>query len=79
LGSGEIRIQVTDLDGAGMQAIAGFGKAFRSEEWLTVVGVAPERVPDLVAELVRLGARVHAVERGRQTLEERFIQLLERT
>jgi len=79
LGSGEIRIQVTDLDGAGMQAIAGFGKAFRSEDWLTVVGVDPQRVPDLVAELVRLGARVHAVERGRQNLEERFIQLLERT
>ena len=79
LGSGEIRIQVTDLDEAGMQAIAGFGKAFRSEEWLTVVGVDPQRVPDLVAELVRLGARVHAVERGRQTLEERFIQLLDRT
>ena len=79
LGSGEIRIQVTELDEAGMQAIAGFGKAFRSEEWLTVVGVDPQRVPDLVAELVRLGARVHAVERGRQTLEERFIQLLDRT
>lgn len=78
LGAGEIRIQVTDLDEAGMQAIAPFGQAFRSDEWLTVVGVAPERVPDLIAELVRLGARVHAVERGRQTLEERFIQLLER-
>lgn len=79
LGAGEIRIQVTDLDPAGMEAIAHFGTATRSDEWLTVVGVAPERVPDLVAELVRLGARVHAVERGRLTLEERFIQLLERS
>ncbi|CAN5898757.1 ABC transporter ATP-binding protein [soil metagenome] len=79
LGAGEIRIQVTDLNEAGMQAIAPFGQALRSGEWLTVVGVALERVPDLVAELVRLGARVHAVERGRQTLEERFIQLLERS
>lgn len=78
LGAGEIRIQVTGLDDAGLQAVAGFGAAHRSDEdWLTVVGVEPDRVPDLVAELVRLGARVHAVERGRQTLEERFIQLLE--
>lgn len=77
LGSGEVRIRVTDLDEAGMQAIASFGTAHWSEDLLTVVGVTPEKVPDLVAELVRLGARVHSVERGRQTLEERFIQLLE--
>lgn len=77
LGAGEIRIQVTELDEAGMQAVGGFGTAHRTEDWLTVGGVEPEQVPNLVAELVRLGARVHAVERGRQTLEERFIQLLE--
>jgi ABC-2 type transport system ATP-binding protein len=77
LGSGEVRIRVTDLDEAGMQAIAPFGTASWSDDLLTVVGVTPERVPDLVAELVRAGARVHSVERGRQTLEERFIQLLD--
>jgi ABC-2 type transport system ATP-binding protein len=77
LGSGEVRIRVTDLDEAGMQAIAPFGTAHWSEDLLTVVGVTPDKVPDLVAELVRLGARVHSVERGRQTLEERFIQLLD--
>jgi ABC-2 type transport system ATP-binding protein len=77
LGSGEVRIRVTDLDEAGVQAIAPFGTASWSGDLLTVVGVPPEKVPDLVAELVRLGARVHSVERGRQTLEERFIQLLD--
>jgi ABC-2 type transport system ATP-binding protein len=77
LGSGEVRIRVTDLDEAGVQAIAPFGTASWSGDLLTVVGVTPEKVPDLVAELVRLGARVHSVERGRQTLEERFIQLLD--
>lgn len=79
LGSGEVRIRVTDLDEAGMQAIAPFGTASWSEDLLTVIGVTPEKVPDLVAELVRVGARVHSVERGRQTLEERFIQLLDRS
>ena len=79
LGSGEIRILVTELDDAGMRSIAHFGTARHSDDdWLTVVGVHPDKVPDLIAELVGLGARIHAVERGRQTLEERFIQLLER-
>jgi hypothetical protein len=45
-------------------------------EWLLVRGLEPERVPDLVAELVRLGGRVHAVEPRHQTLEDRFLQLL---
>jgi hypothetical protein len=33
-------------------------------------------VPDLVAEVVRLGGRVHAVESHAGTLEDRFLQLL---
>src|SRR5205823_419438 len=33
-------------------------------------------VPDLIAELVRRGGRVYAVEPCHQTLEERFLQLL---
>jgi ABC-2 type transport system ATP-binding protein len=33
-------------------------------------------VPDLVAELVTLGARVHAVEPGRISLEERLLGIL---
>ena len=77
LGLGEVRIRVTGLDDAGMRAVAAFGTAYWTDDLLTVVGVPPERVPDLVAELVRLGARIHSVERGRQTLEERFIQLLD--
>lgn len=78
LGLGEIRIRVTELDGDAMRAAAGFGSANKDGEWLTVAGVTPERVPDLVAELVRSGGRIHAVERGRKTLEEIFIKLVER-
>ncbi len=33
-------------------------------------------VPDLVADLVGLGARVHAVEPGRISLEERLLGIL---
>ena len=33
-------------------------------------------MPDLVADLVALGARVHAVEPGRISLEERLLGIL---
>jgi ABC-2 type transport system ATP-binding protein len=33
-------------------------------------------VPDLVADLVGLGVRVHAVEPGRISLEERLLDIL---
>ncbi len=78
LGAGQVRMQVTDLSDAGRAAAGRFGAVEQSEDWLTVAGVEPERVPDLVAELVRAGARIYAVERGQKTLEERFIQVLER-
>jgi hypothetical protein len=42
-----------------------------------VDGVDAESVPDLVAEVVSNGARVYAVEPVRQTLEERFLTLIE--
>ena len=34
------------------------------------------RVPDLVAAIVAAGGRIHAVDAGRETLEERFLELL---
>ena len=44
--------------------------------WLVVRGCPPERVPDLVAAIVGAGGRIHAVDAGRETLEERFLELL---
>jgi ABC-2 type transport system ATP-binding protein len=35
-----------------------------------------DSVPDLVADLVALGVRVHQVEPGRITLEERLLGIL---
>jgi hypothetical protein len=39
--------------------------------------VDADLVPELVAEVVATGARVYAVEPVRQTLEERFLALIE--
>jgi len=47
-------------------------------DWLRVQPIAAERVPDLVASIVVAGVRVHAVEPGRASLEERFLGLVGR-
>jgi hypothetical protein len=39
-------------------------------------GIDAERVPELVAEIVRLGGRVYAVEPRHESLEDRFLRLL---
>jgi ABC-2 type transport system ATP-binding protein len=38
--------------------------------------VDPERVPDIVATAVAMGGRVHAVDPGRLTLEELFLDVI---
>ena len=85
LGEDAVRVRVTGLDGASRAALATFGPVFddtsdldpdRDDGWLTIRPINPERVPDLVAAIVAAGGRVHAVEPGRATLEERFLALL---
>jgi ABC-2 type transport system ATP-binding protein len=53
-----------------------FGAASQDGEWLIVRGIDLERVPELVAEIVRLGGRVYAVEPKHESLEDRFLRLL---
>jgi ABC-2 type transport system ATP-binding protein len=76
LGSGGVRIRVGpgfDHDAVSLQAQ---GRVERDGDWISVVGIKPEQVPDLVAEVVRLGGRVSAVEPQHLSLEDRFMQLL---
>jgi cell division FtsZ-interacting protein ZapD len=58
-------------------ALARHGRVAEHDGWFVVDGVDAESVPDLVAEVVSNGARVYAVEPVRQTLEERFLTLIE--
>ena len=79
LGRRELRMR---LDGVGADAarrLAATGKLARSGDTFTVTLPAdpdPATVPDLIADLVALGVRVHAVEPGRITLEERLLDIL---
>jgi ABC-2 type transport system ATP-binding protein len=76
LGGKSCRLRVTGLDVRQRAGLSHFGELDDDGEWLTVRGLDPERVPELVNEIVRLGGRVYAVEPRQLSLEDRFLQLL---
>jgi ABC-2 type transport system ATP-binding protein len=86
LGQQAVRIRVTDLppdalppDSSPPDAspLSGFGPvSFDDEGWLVVRPIDPDRIPDLVAAVVALGGRVHAVDPGRRSLEDVFLGLV---
>jgi ABC-2 type transport system ATP-binding protein len=79
LGRRELRLQLPDLPPAAEARLAATGDVERDGDWFTVALPADEdgtAVPDLVADLVALGARVHAVEPARISLEERLLGIL---
>ena len=79
LGQRELRLQLTDLSPAAEARLAATGDVHSDGEWSVLVLPADAdgaAVPDLVADLVALGARVHAVEPARISLEERLLGIL---
>jgi len=72
-----VRLQVTGLPVGWRQRLAAFGTWTTDGDWLLVSDMAAGKVPDLVAAIVSLGGRVEAVIPERQSLEERFLELLE--
>lgn len=76
LGGGTtVRLQVTGLDRLAT-LLQRWGAATVDGQWVTVNGIDPETIADMVAELVTRGGRVHAVEAQRRSLEERFLEVL---
>jgi ABC-2 type transport system ATP-binding protein len=75
LGRREVRLR---LEGVDARAQARLGAATRDGDVFTVElpDADIDTVPDLVADLVALGVRVHAVEPGRISLEERLLEVL---
>jgi ABC-2 type transport system ATP-binding protein len=79
LGRRELRLHLTEVSAAAEARLAATGDLTRSGDSCTVALPAdedPTVVPDLIADLVRLGVRVHAVEPGRISLEERLLDIL---
>ncbi len=79
LGQRELRLQLTGLSPAAEARLRAAGKIERAGDWFTLALPADHdgaAVPDLVRDLAALGARVHAVEPARISLEERLLGIL---
>jgi len=81
LGRRELRMRLDGVDARAEARLAAAGRLTRSGDVFTVelaadLADAESAVPDLVADLVDLGVRVHAVEPGRISLEERLLDIL---
>ncbi len=78
LGQSETVVRVSGLAAGDLPAFEAFGPAMLDGDRLTIRPMAAERVPDLVARLVSMGARIHEVRSGRSSLEQRFVELVSR-
>ena len=79
LGRRELRLRLTEVSPAAQARLESTGKAEQEGEWVTVALPADDvdtAVPSLVADLVAMGVRVHAVEPGRISLEARLLGIL---
>jgi len=72
-----VRVRVSGLDGAARTKLSAFGPLDDEGDQLTFSKLDIERVPELVSTIVSLGGRVYEVAPRHQTLEDRFLQLLE--
>jgi ABC-2 type transport system ATP-binding protein len=73
-----VRVRATGLENGGHDALRAFGELQDEGEWIVVRGINAERVPDLVRAIVERGGRVYAVEPRHESLEDRFLSLLEK-
>jgi ABC-2 type transport system ATP-binding protein len=78
LGRRELRLRLDGVTAEAEARLAAVGRLTRGGDSYTVELPAEDAttVPDLVADLVALGARVHAVEPGRISLERRLLDIL---
>jgi ABC-2 type transport system ATP-binding protein len=78
LGEPAVRIRVSDLPAGALAGLARFGRVLSGDEdeWLVVAGIDAAAIPDVVASVVAAGGRVHAVDPGRATLEDRYMELI---
>ncbi|MFN8074323.1 MAG: ABC transporter ATP-binding protein [Kineosporiaceae bacterium] len=77
LGRHEVRLHLTNVSATAHARLSAAGPVAVEGDWYTVALPDDEGpVPGLVADLVRAGVDVHAVEPGRISLEERLLGIL---
>jgi ABC-2 type transport system ATP-binding protein len=76
LGVAETQVRVTGVSGDDLAAFERFGPPVLEGDLLRIRPMDAGEVPDLVATLVGMGAKVHDVRSGRTSLEQRFLALV---
>jgi len=77
LGGTAVRVRVTGLAPADKNKLSSFGSIDDEGDQLTFANLDADRVPELVSAIVEMGGRVYEVAPRHQTLEDRFLELLE--
>lgn len=72
-----VRLKVDGLGDTWWDVLGRFGRWHRQNEWTVVEGIDHSRIADLVDELVARGGRIEAVIPEHQSLEARFLELLD--
>lgn len=78
LGQAETQVRVTGLSTEDLAAIEIYGPPTLDGDFLQIRPMTEDRVPELVATLVAMGAKVFEVRSGRMSLEQRFLSLVSR-
>ncbi|NCT90992.1 ABC transporter ATP-binding protein [Cellulomonas sp. APG4] len=80
LGARSLRLELDAVGPEALERLARDGEVSHDGAVVTLAlspeAQGPGAVPDLVADLIRLGVRVHAVEPGRVSLEDRLLGIL---
>jgi len=77
LGVTAVRVRVSGLTQADKNRLSQYGRIDDEGDQITFANLDAERVPELVATIISMGGRVYEVAPRHQTLEDRFLQLLE--
>ena len=76
LGAAETQVRLTGISPDDLPAFERFGPPVLEGDLLRIRPMDAAEVPDLVATLVSMGAKVHEVRSGRTSLEQRFLALV---
>jgi len=78
LGQAETQVRLTGIGPGDLPALERFGPPTLEGDLLVIRPMDDAKVPDLVGQLVAMGARIQEVRSGRSSLEQRFLELVSR-
>jgi ABC-2 type transport system ATP-binding protein len=78
LGQAETKVRVDGISPSDLPAFERFGTPSLDGDQLAIRPMNADEVPDLVAAIVGMGAKVYEVRSGRSSLEHRFLDLVAR-